>query len=150
MGLAQSVWHAALVKLVPCGTCALLHIRINHVKAVSTYLCIRLDARAFVKLYTLSSLALKVPTPALKHKVWHSLDYGAEGRRPAFLCRIHQFEKVEQFFVTSCNNNASWEAFEEMLSNAEDFYTSLGLHYQVFHPVLPDPLPMSLNTVCPF
>ena len=46
-------------------------------------------------------------------------------------CRIHQFEKVEQFFVTSCNNNASWEAFEEMLSNAEDFYTSLGLHYQV-------------------
>ena len=45
--------------------------------------------------------------------------------------RIHQFEKVEQFFVTSCNNNASWEAFEEMLSNAEDFYTSLGLHYQV-------------------
>ena len=47
------------------------------------------------------------------------------------LCRIHQFEKVEQFFVTSCNNNASWEAFEEMLSNAEDFYTSLGLHYQV-------------------
>ena len=46
-------------------------------------------------------------------------------------CRIHQFEKVEQFFVTSCNNNASWEAFEEMLTNAEDFYTSLGLHYQV-------------------
>jgi len=48
------------------------------------------------------------------------------------MCRIHQFEKVEQFFVTSCNNNASWEAFEEMLSNAEDFYTSLGLHYQVW------------------
>ena len=52
-------------------------------------------------------------------------------------CRIHQFEKVEQFFVTSCNNNASWEAFEEMLSNAEDFYTSLGLHYQVCTLLVP-------------
>ena len=51
--------------------------------------------------------------------------------RIELLCRIHQFEKVEQFFVTSCHNNASWEAFEEMLTNAEDFYTSLGLHYQV-------------------
>lgn len=50
--------------------------------------------------------------------------------------RIHQFEKVEQFFVTSCHNNASWEAFEEMLSNAEDFYTSLGLHYQVCMPAV--------------
>ena len=46
-------------------------------------------------------------------------------------CRIHQFEKVEQFFVTSPHNNASWAALEEMLSNAEDFYTKLGLHYQV-------------------
>ena len=46
-------------------------------------------------------------------------------------CRIHQFEKVEQFFVTSPHNNASWAALEEMLGNAEDFYTKLGLHYQV-------------------
>ena len=47
------------------------------------------------------------------------------------MCRIHQFEKVEQFFVTSPDNNKSWEAMEEMLHNAEEFYKSLGLAYQV-------------------
>lgn len=47
------------------------------------------------------------------------------------LCRIHQFEKVEQFFVTSPDNNKSWEAMEEMLHNAEEFYSALGLGYQV-------------------
>ena len=47
------------------------------------------------------------------------------------VCRIHQFEKVEQFFVTSPDNNKSWEAMEEMLHNAEEFYKSLGLGYQV-------------------
>ncbi|KAL3141780.1 hypothetical protein ABBQ32_004455 [Trebouxia sp. C0010 RCD-2024] len=60
---------------------------------------------------------------------------GSHGRDTLGIFRIHQFEKVEQFFVTSCHNNASWEAFEEMLSNAEDFYTSLGLHYQVVNIV---------------
>lgn len=47
------------------------------------------------------------------------------------LRRIHQFEKVEQFFVTSPDNDASWAALEEMLTNAEDFYQALGLAYQV-------------------
>lgn len=46
-------------------------------------------------------------------------------------CRIHQFEKVEQFYVTSPDNNASWLAFEEMLDNAEKFYQELELPYQV-------------------
>ena len=50
------------------------------------------------------------------------------------LCRIHQFEKVEQFFVTSPDNNKSWEAMDEMLHNAEKFYSSLGLGYQVWMP----------------
>ena len=50
------------------------------------------------------------------------------------VCRIHQFEKVEQFFVTSPDNNKSWEAMEEMLHNAEEFYTSLGLAYRVRWP----------------
>ena len=46
------------------------------------------------------------------------------------LRRVHQFEKVEQFTVTSPNNNASWKALDEMLTNAEDFYQHLGLPYQ--------------------
>ena len=50
-------------------------------------------------------------------------------------CRVHQFEKVEQFFVTSPHDNASWEALDEMLSNAEEFYQKLGLPYQVVNIV---------------
>jgi seryl-tRNA synthetase len=38
---------------------------------------------------------------------------------------------VEQFFVTSPDNNASWAALEEMLTNAEDFYQALDVPYQV-------------------
>jgi seryl-tRNA synthetase len=37
---------------------------------------------------------------------------------------------VEQFVITSPHDNASWEAMEEMLTNAEDFYQSLGLPYR--------------------
>lgn len=33
--------------------------------------------------------------------------------------------------MTSPDNNKSWEAMEEMLHNAEEFYKSLGLGYQV-------------------
>ena len=50
------------------------------------------------------------------------------------LRRVHQFEKVEQFTVTSPNNNASWQALDEMLTNAEDFYQHLGLPYQASRP----------------
>ena len=50
-------------------------------------------------------------------------------------CRVHQFEKVEQFFVTSPYDNASWRALDEMLGNAESFYQHLGLPYQVVNIV---------------
>lgn len=36
--------------------------------------------------------------------------------------RIHQFEKVEQFVVTSPHEGASWAALDEMVANAEAFY----------------------------
>ncbi|CAL5224747.1 g7480 [Coccomyxa viridis] len=60
---------------------------------------------------------------------------GSHGRDTLGIFRIHQFEKVEQFFVTSPDNNKSWEAMEEMLHNAEEFYTSLGLAYRVVNMV---------------
>lgn len=44
---------------------------------------------------------------------------------------MHQFEKVEQFVVTSPSDNASWRAFEEMITNAEEFYQTLQLPYQI-------------------
>ena len=51
------------------------------------------------------------------------------------LCRVHQFEKVEQFIVTSPKGDASWHAFEEMARNAEDFYQSLNLPYRLVNVV---------------
>jgi len=56
---------------------------------------------------------------------WRGAESGAGASRS-----VHQFEKVEQFFVTSPLGHASWEALEEMLGNAEAFYQALGLPYQ--------------------
>lgn len=50
--------------------------------------------------------------------------------RPLPNCRVHQFEKVEQFVVTSPHDDESWKALEEMLDNAESFYQALGLPYR--------------------
>ncbi|OEL27308.1 Serine--tRNA ligase, partial [Dichanthelium oligosanthes] len=56
---------------------------------------------------------------------------GSHGRDTAGIFRVHQFEKIEQFCVTSPNGNDSWETHEEMLKNSEDFYQEIGLPYQV-------------------
>uniref|UniRef100_A0ACD5TUY8 Uncharacterized protein n=1 Tax=Avena sativa TaxID=4498 RepID=A0ACD5TUY8_AVESA len=56
---------------------------------------------------------------------------GSHGRDTAGIFRVHQFEKIEQFCVTSPNDNESWEMHEEMIKNSEDFYKELGLPYQV-------------------
>jgi seryl-tRNA synthetase len=56
---------------------------------------------------------------------------GSHGRDTLGIFRVHQFEKVEQFCVTSPNNNDSWEMHEEMLKNSEDFYQQLGIPYRV-------------------
>ncbi len=37
-------------------------------------------------------------------------------------CRIHQFEKIEQFVLCSPEDDASWDMMDEMLTNAEEFY----------------------------
>ncbi|KAM0926981.1 hypothetical protein ACQ4PT_003119 [Festuca glaucescens] len=46
---------------------------------------------------------------------------GSHGRDTAGIFRVHQFEKIEQFCVTSPNDNESWEMHEEMIKNSEDF-----------------------------
>ncbi|GJN30591.1 hypothetical protein PR202_gb18906 [Eleusine coracana subsp. coracana] len=56
---------------------------------------------------------------------------GAHGRDTAGIFRVHQFEKIEQFCITSPNGNDSWEMHEEMIKNAEDFYKELGIPYRV-------------------
>lgn len=54
---------------------------------------------------------------------------GKHGKDTNGIFRVHQFEKVEQFCVT--NAESSYEMMEEMLSNAKDFYESLGFQYRV-------------------
>jgi seryl-tRNA synthetase len=54
---------------------------------------------------------------------------GSHGKDAWGIFRIHQFEKVEQFLLTSPEK--SWEAFDDMLATSEEFYQSLGLPYQV-------------------
>lgn len=56
---------------------------------------------------------------------------GSHGRDQLGIFRVHQFDKIEQFCVTSPDDNASFEMLESMIENAELFYQSLGLPYQV-------------------
>lgn len=60
---------------------------------------------------------------------------GSHGRDTLGIFRIHQFEKVEQFCVTDPEGTKSWEMMEEMISNSEQFYQSLGLPYRVVNIV---------------
>jgi seryl-tRNA synthetase len=54
---------------------------------------------------------------------------GAHGKQTRGIFRVHQFEKVEQFCVTDPTNSA--DMFQEMITNAQEFYNALGLHYRV-------------------
>ncbi|KAL8154768.1 serine--tRNA ligase [Apium graveolens] len=56
---------------------------------------------------------------------------GSHGRDTLGIFRVHQFEKVEQFCVTSPKGNDSWDMFEEMIKNSEEFYQALKIPYQI-------------------
>jgi len=58
---------------------------------------------------------------------------GSHGKDVWGIFRIHQFEKIEQFCITSPEK--SWEMHEEMRATAEEFYQSLGLSYRVVNIV---------------
>jgi len=62
-------------------------------------------------------------------------EVGSHGRDTRGIFRVHQFEKIEQFCITSPHDDASWQEFERMLSNAEDFNKMLGLPYRVVNIV---------------
>lgn len=58
---------------------------------------------------------------------------GKHGIDTAGIFRVHQFEKVEQFAVTECEN--SWDMMKYMINTAEDFYKSLGISYRIVNIV---------------
>ena len=53
----------------------------------------------------------------------------------AGIFRVHQFEKVEQFVVTSPEGDESKKMQEEMIGNCKEFYQSLGIPYRVVNMV---------------
>lgn len=54
---------------------------------------------------------------------------GSSGKDIRGIFRVHQFEKVEQFVLTSPED--SWNEHERMLKASEEFYQSLGIPYRV-------------------
>ncbi|XP_019194762.1 PREDICTED: serine--tRNA ligase-like isoform X1 [Ipomoea nil] len=56
---------------------------------------------------------------------------GSHGRDTLGIFRVHQFEKVEQFCITSPNGNDSWDMHEEMFKNSEEFFQQLKIPYHV-------------------
>ncbi|CAF4884819.1 unnamed protein product [Rotaria sp. Silwood1] len=49
--------------------------------------------------------------------------------------RLYQFEKIEQFCISSPHGNQSWQVFEEMIGNAEEFNKLLGIPYRIVNIV---------------
>lgn len=60
---------------------------------------------------------------------------GSHGRDTNGIFRVHQFEKIEQFVITSPRDGKSWDMHEEMIKISEEFYQSLGLSYRVVNIV---------------
>ncbi|XP_071693923.1 serine--tRNA ligase [Rutidosis leptorrhynchoides] len=56
---------------------------------------------------------------------------GSHGRDTLGIFRVHQFEKIEQFCITSPDGNDSWDMHEEMIKNSEEFYQMLKLPYHI-------------------
>lgn len=62
-------------------------------------------------------------------------EVGSHGRDTRGIFRVHQFEKVEQFVLTSPHDNKSWEMMTEMITNAEEFNKQLGIPYRIVNIV---------------
>merc|ERR1712141_135617 len=58
-------------------------------------------------------------------------EVGSHGRDTRGIFRVHQFEKVEQFVITSPHDNASWKELDEMIGNAETFCQMLNIPYRI-------------------
>lgn len=62
-------------------------------------------------------------------------EVGAHGRDTRGIFRVHQFEKIEQFCITSPHDGESWKMFDVMIDNAEQFCQALSIPYRVVNIV---------------
>lgn len=72
-----------------------------------------------------------LPIRYLGYSTCFRQEVGSHGRDTRGIFRVHQFEKIEQFCLTSPHDNKSWEMFDEMITNAEDFNKMLGIPYRI-------------------
>ncbi|CAG8946270.1 unnamed protein product [Penicillium salamii] len=71
----------------------------------------------------------ELPIKYAGYSTCYRKEAGSHGKDAWGIFRVHQFEKIEQFVLTKPED--SWQAFEDMMSNSEEFYKSLGLPYQI-------------------
>lgn len=62
-------------------------------------------------------------------------EVGSHGRDTLGIFRVHQFEKIEQFCVTTPEDDESWAMLEAMIGASEEFYKGLGIPYRVINIV---------------
>eukprot|EP01047_Picozoa_sp_COSAG01_P086260 COSAG01_NODE_19316_length_1017_cov_46.108932_1_plen_266_part_10 len=62
-------------------------------------------------------------------------EVGSHGRDQLGIFRVHQFEKVEQFVISSPEDGKSWALMEQMSKISEEFYQSLEIPYKVIDVV---------------
>jgi seryl-tRNA synthetase len=62
-------------------------------------------------------------------------EVGSHSRDTRGIFRVHQFEKVEQFCLTSPHDDESWKMMDEMIGNAEAFNQVLGIPYRIVNIV---------------
>merc|ERR1712055_953120 len=62
-------------------------------------------------------------------------EVGSHGRDTRGIFRVHQFQKVEQFILSSPHDGVSWQLMDEMIGNAEEFCQVLGIPYRVVNIV---------------
>jgi seryl-tRNA synthetase len=62
-------------------------------------------------------------------------EVGSHGRDTRGIFRVHQFEKIEQFVLSSPFDNESWRLFDEMIGNAEAFIQALKIPYRIVNIV---------------
>lgn len=76
-----------------------------------------------------------LPIKYLGYSTCFRQEVGSHGRDTRGIFRVHQFEKIEQFVLTSPFENKSWEMFDEMINNAEEFNKLLGIPYRIVNIV---------------
>ncbi|BFZ61445.1 Cytosolic seryl-tRNA synthetase [Saitoella coloradoensis] len=75
------------------------------------------------------SPAEQLPIKYAGYSSCYRREAGSHGKDAWGIFRVHTFEKVEQFLLTEPEK--SWEAFEDMVANSEEFMKSLGLPYRL-------------------